>query len=605
VSLRGRILALVGAVVALGGVFTYWQTARVVREAGGEVAAERSFAFTSSSLDRTAPPNVEYFASPVAYRQGIVYRGRLYLCGPAGLFADGEEWRVGRNLPPAPLVAMAVGVSSESHEPELWIATAGEGLLAFNGSKFRHIRPANPKHRKLTSVIALSSGRVLLGTEAAGVLVYDGRTLTPLHDDLRQGHITALAGDDSAVWIGTLKNGLREFRGGQIRTVDGLPDPQVLSLTVHGSDVYAGTAVGTALVRDARVQRVFGEEHFAQSLLADDQKLTIGTLDGIVTIPLRSGRGRRLDLPGSTTSLVDANGKMLAVGAAGVVDARSGETLTRASGALLTDRNISALAEDTHGRLWIGYFDRGLDVLDGTKVRHAEDDRLFCVNRVVHGPDYTAIATANGLVLMDRDARTRQVLGREEGLIANHVTDVALRGDGVVVATPAGLTFLEKGTQRSLYAFHGLVNNHVYALGSAEGALLAGTLGGISVLRGDLVQANYTTANSRLPHNWITAVARVGSEWWVGTYGEGVLRLDAQGKVAAFPDMPRAIVNPNAMLVAGSNVYAGTLEHGLLMYSEGRWQNVSSGLPSINVTALADCGTAVCVGTNNGLVRLR
>jgi hypothetical protein len=48
----------------------------------------------------------------------------------------------------------------------------------------------------------------------------------------------------------------------------------------------------------------------------------------------------------------------------------------------------------------------------------------------------------------------------------------------MVLATPAGLTFVDADGARSLYAFEGLVNNHVYALGVQDKTLLAGTLGG-------------------------------------------------------------------------------------------------------------------------------
>jgi hypothetical protein len=43
----------------------------------------------------------------------------------------------------------------------------------------------------------------------------------------------------------------------------------------------------------------------------------------------------------------------------------------------------------------------------------------------------------------------------------------------------------------SLYAFHGLVNNHVYALGArGDGRVLAGTLGGLSLLQDGTVRRN-------------------------------------------------------------------------------------------------------------------
>ena len=43
-------------------------------------------------------------------------------------------------------------------------------------------------------------------------------------------------------------------------------------------------------------------------------------------------------------------------------------------GARLTDRNISALSVDHTGKLWIGYFDRGLDILDPSSDRKVHFD---------------------------------------------------------------------------------------------------------------------------------------------------------------------------------------------------------------------------------------
>jgi chemotaxis receptor (MCP) glutamine deamidase CheD len=90
---------------------------------------------------------------------------------------------------------------------------------------------------------------------------------------------------------------------------------------------------------------------------------------------------------------------------------------------------------------------------------------------------------------------------------------------------------LDASGAHSIYAFQGLVNNHVYALGASGNQLVAGTLGGLSLLTGDSVRRNLTTATSGLKHNWITALAQVGNEWLVGTYGAGVLRLAADGSV--------------------------------------------------------------------------
>ena len=278
---------------------------------------------------------------------------------------------------------------------------------------------------------------------------------------------------------------------------------------------------------------------------------------------------------------------------------------------LLTDSNIAALAFDPSNRLWVGYFDRGLDVLasDGSRLIHVEDEHVFCVNRIVYDEEHNQalVATANGLALFDAAGRERRVLGRADGLISNHVTDVVLQKSGIAVATPAGITLVDASGARSLYAFQGLVSNHVYALAASGGRLLVGTLGGLSILDDGQVMANFTTSNSGLKRNWITALAPVGGDWFVGTYGAGILRFDSSGHWQTFEGATGPFeVNPNALLAEGHRVYAGTRGGGLMVYDRERerWTRLADGLPSMNVTALAVHGDSVYVGTDNGMVRI-
>lgn len=158
-----------------------------------------------------------------------------------------------------------------------------------------------------------------------------------------------------------------------------------------------------------------------------------------------------------------------------------------------------------------------------------------------------------------------------------------------------------------MYAFHGLVNNHVYALGVVGDELMAGTLGGLSVIEKEAVQTNYTAGSSGLKHNWITAVVAVGDEWMVGTYGAGILGMDRSGRFHMFEIATAPFeVNPNAMLVTPRHVFAGSLGKGLYVYDRetSRWTVLSEGLPSLNVTAVAASKGQIYVGTDNGLVRI-
>ena len=626
---RGAVVT--AALLGLGGAAAVlWEASRTLRHAREQVAAEADLPFAVITLDRPLPAGVEWMGAPTVFGGALRFQGKLYLYGPTGLSAYSPEgallarYRVGMELPPAPVVAAATGLLPDSSQPELFLATSGEGLVAFDGRRFRQLRPENPDYRKLTALLPLSSGRLLLGTEKHGVLVYDGKRLGAFHPALTDLHVTALGGDGSSLWVGTLDRGLLHWSAGEVHAfgeAEGLPDRQVLSLVAEGDAAYAGTPVGVAEVRDDHVARPLAPGFFARALLLRGQTLVVGTLEeGIVEVPLagrppRAPRPRGQPFAAAVEQLLELEGKLYAVAGDGLYSAAGPDASWRrvleSQGGVLTDRNVSALAVDPAGRLWVGHFDRGLDILDAgaTRPTHLEDNHLFCVNRIVFASDgrRSVVATANGLVLFDSSGRPQQVLGRADGLIADHVTDVAFSPQGMAVATPSGLTFLDASGARSLYAFHGLVNNHAYTLAASGDRLMVGTLGGLSVLDGGVVRASYTTSNSHLTHNWISAIAPTGEEWLAGTYGGGVLRLDSSGEWQAFPDLPGdLVVNPNAMLVTEAKVYVGTLDRGLFVYdrSSRRWSSWTSGLPSANVTALVSSRGYLYVGTDNGLVRI-
>jgi ligand-binding sensor domain-containing protein len=624
----GIVLAAVLAIAAGIAVAVIFHDAAAALRGSRQQAAAAGTAFEEIRLDRAAPAGYELLGSPARFRDAVAFQGRLYLCGSAGLYAydfQGVEvahYRAGFELPSTKLlaVATAASVGAKALAPDgagardLYVATESEGLLIFDGQKFRQIRPRAASQRKLTAVLPLETGRVLVGTETEGVLVYDGRTLSPFHSALSAVHVTALAGNEGDLWVGTMDRGVMHWRGGEVETFtepQGLPDPQVLSLAVDGTRAYVGTPLGVAEFEDGHPRRTLAEGVLAATLLVRRDSLAIGAIDeGTTIVPLTAhARATTQSLPARVERLTELDGDLYTLGEDSLY--RNGKPVLQRESAMLTDGNISALAADSSGRLWVGYFDRGLDIVPSGApvqqiVQHVEDEHVFCINRIVGDSErgVTAVATANGLILFDAAARPRQVLTQAQGLIANHVTDVLFNGNGMMIATPAGITIVDDQGMRSLYAFHGLVNNHVYTLARAGSQTLVGTLGGISVMLGDRPGARYTTANSALKHNWITSIADAGTEQFVGTYGGGIMRLAADGRMESIESGFE--VNPNAMLVVGDRVYAGTLGRGLYIYDRttGRGRFTTAGLPSANVTALASRAGVLYIGTENGLVKV-
>jgi ligand-binding sensor domain-containing protein len=409
--------------------------------------------------------------------------------------------------------------------------------------------------RDVTALLPLPTGELLIGTRRAGLLVYSGSTLSEFRPETAGIPVIALADDGiGGFWLGTRDRGALHWSGGTMERVDaaaGLPDDQVESLLVRGADVFVGTPVGVAQLRGGRVAMQLAAGSFAHALAvtADGKSLAVGTLeDGVLDVPLGASAARRgitqAGLPGASdgavAGLLSSGGDIYAVLRNGVQRYAGGrwETEISAPPAALADGNISALAFADDGRLWVGYFDHGVDVLGsdvlgGTaaevgvaaagrvarqSTQHIEDDAVFCVNRLMVDPRRKTMvaATANGLALFDAEGRERQVLTRRDGLIADHVTDVVATRRGMALATPAGLTFVDADGTQSLYGFEGLVNNHVYALGvQADGdEMLAGTLGGVSLLASETVERNLTVANSGLDGRNVRCGRDAHGEGW-------------------------------------------------------------------------------------------
>jgi ligand-binding sensor domain-containing protein len=657
---RFAIGALVlSTALAVGGVLlVVARTEQALRRSRAEALQEATLPFELETVP-VGRSEFRQLAAPGAFRLAVFFQGKIVLAGAGGLTIsapDGRvtrELRTGIELPPAPITALSVGVLRGESHPLLMVATRGEGLLLVSDADKGEIRQLRPREKALldlTAVLPLASGEVLIGTRNKGLLRFDGKTLTPFSPALSGVPITALAGSDSEFWVGTRDRGVLRWHAGELDTFDqssGLPDNQVDAIALDSGlgQAFIGTPLGIAEFDVGRPAGILAKGLFAHAIAIADGSLAVASIDqGVATIPISDTSSARRAIRSGQAHSVQAESFLLvdhdlfAVTTDGLVRHERGGAWTALNPALspaqppssaapmLADRDVSALSFAPDGQLWVGYFDRGLDVVNLAtgQTRHLEDDHIFCVNRILPdaGRNTVDVATANGLVLFDASGHERQVLTRRDGLIADQVTDIAFTRNGTVLATPSGITLIDASGVSSLYGFQGLVNNHVYALASdaASGTLMAGTLGGISVLGNTtllhdaVVRRNLTVANSALKQNWITAIVSVPTqdvpqrqEWFVGTYGGGVVRLGADGRFSAMDTVTRpAEINPNAMLVTGQHVFAGSLGDGLFVYDRAtqHWSQIKAGLPSLNVTALAQHDGELYVGTENGVVHI-
>ncbi|PYV19650.1 MAG: hypothetical protein DMG21_00915, partial [Acidobacteria bacterium] len=218
----GLMLAAAGLLLGAFVGLAFWSARRAFERARASLADENELRFVTRRLTPVLPAGVEPLGTSAGFKDAAFFHDRLYLGGPAKLLAystDGKivaRYCVGLELPSAPMVALAAGMAADATEPELYVATAGAGLLALGEQGLRQVIPEKETLRRLTAVLALPNGRLLLGTERNGVLVYDGKHLALFHPALAAVRVTALAGDESSFWVGTIDQGVLHWHAGEV-----------------------------------------------------------------------------------------------------------------------------------------------------------------------------------------------------------------------------------------------------------------------------------------------------------------------------------------------------------------------------------------------------
>lgn len=566
------------------------------------------------------------------------YGGAVYAATSSGLEVYDEAGRLTRRYTTLDGLPENTLTCLERYGDALYIGTAASGLVAFDGERFTRYRFVRPAASRV-SALATSGGELLVGTFDAGLFEFDGesfsrRVQAAAGDGCRR--VTALLGDGPRVYVGTYDAGLFEWREGRARAftkADGLASDRVTGLALDRSRLLVATDLAVAsLDESGRVAPVEAAPNATGVAVRGDAVYVASLTRGVAALaaqlgaPIRPVADRGAAQAGlagvEALGLKSEDGVLWAMTREGLYASLPSDGPARFEPFGDRERartgpssgHVAALALDDAGRLWAGHFDGGVDLLDpatGARVERIADPALREINAIVSekGSGKTWVASSKGLALFEGTRRSR-TLGEREGLAGENVAALALGagpgGGAVAVATNRGASFVDGAVARTLTAFHGLPNNHAYAVATLGGRTYVGTLGGLAEVDALRVARVFTTSSSALPHNWVNALAALDGRLYVGTYGGGVAALTASGELRAFDETAGLEVNPGAMLAVGRRLYAGTLDAGLyaLDVDTGRWTRVAAALSSVNVTALAADDTYLYVGTEHGITRI-
>lgn len=608
------------------------------------------------SLRAPATDGLTLYLNAADVRAVAGFEGFRYLATSGGLIAIDDGGDVKRRyttldgLPDNDLTALAV------FRGRLFAGTANAGLLSFDGTAFTGYSFTKPKAAHVTVLVPTES-ELLIGTLDGGLFEYNGERFSRRVNSATGAdfsRVTSLLPFESRLYIGTQDNGLfisREAHIEHLTTGDGLPSPHVTALAelTPESLVAVATDFGVVALNDANEIKPISNRPNVTSLVVNNGHLWAGLFSGGM-IDLKgdqTGRAANIaeagsnltegaGIPQSVASVVSLNeGRLWVLTSEGSFsrDAQATHPAFESMGSqlardrVLTTGHITSLARDDVGRLWIGYFDRGIDVVlpdTAERASHVEDDRVREINHLAFDESEARMlaATSRGLIVFGSSLKQTVITREQGGLINDSVAQISFAdpsspgtvgmgassgGRTTVLVTAGGLTEVTGGRARSITAFHGLASNHLYTSAAIGSRLFVGSLAGLVELEGLRVVRTYKTSNSRLSHDWITALAEAEGTLYVGTNGGGVDAILPTGEWVNFAgELGKFEVNQNAMHYDGNRLYVGTSDRGLLVYNtrDRRWTRISAGLASQNVTAITGDDRFLYIGTLNGLVRI-
>ncbi len=461
--------------------------------------------------------------------------------------------------------------------------------------------------------------------------------------------VRAIARHEQALFVGTWGGGvqrlLQEERGGRLARVPQDAPPfdvrtRVTSLAEWNGALIGGTA-GGGLVRltpgAAQVTTWTGSRAPATvwALAPRDGRLFIGALEGAVS--LGAAGTARLEDGADTRALAGVDGAMLlgtfgkgvlraaakddAPGPASdakfvqALDPRGACVGTNAgawaSGARLGARglpenDVTAIAKDG-GALWVGTYERGVSVLEGSTWRHIPqvDGR---VNGIAVEGRRAWVATARGLTSIEGAEVHTYGGGGVLPSSAVHAV-VSLAGGGVLVGTEKGAAIVKGGAVTRMDDKQGLPVRAVWAVAEApDGVLLLGTSAGLYAGRPGGPWQRVAIVTGHLKDDWVTSLVTDGASVFVGTYNAGVTRLAlVNGKLEPGEHLGGGYVNPAGLALANGKLYAATMDGLLVRAAQGpsAWRALEGAQLGKDVTGVLTDGHEAWVASRRGLVRAR
>lgn len=520
--------------------------------------------------------------------------GYLWFATQSGVcYYNGRKFQL---FEPTPEVAgIDAVVIQQDKEGKIWIGTNANGLFLYDFNQVESFSEANGFLSNVVRSIYMDRDSVMWVLTSKGVVKQINNKFVQVVDPNKlflKGVLSMTQSADGAFWFGTQGNGLVKFHNGKYtyyKSSDGILDDYIFSLATHGDSVLIGTTNQGLIVYHQNVFNKIGvpeiENAWISNMIVAKNTLNIVTSSGLVQFKDRNNYTVISETNGITSNdlyygLKDRENNIWLTSGNGVSILRNEEILSYDKSTGLSDNKITCLASLKDGRMAIGTYGYGINILDrtGKVLKHIEHPQLMNVK-------ITSIA--------ELPDRKELWIGAEQS------------GEGVVVLDMNKNSFKVK---RTIPTMKGLSPQTITKIiVDKEENIWIGSfnVGLFKITETDTI--NYSKANL-LPSNEVyTFIVDENGFPWVSLYQKGIYKYDGSKfqSISKRYKLKEKFVLSMAQDQNGT-VYLGNKTEGLTIVSEnGVFQfKTEDGLLSNAIQSVLVENETIWLGTDQGLNKL-
>jgi len=430
---------------------------------------------------------------------------------------------------------------------KLYVGTTG-ALCFVQGQEISSILfPEELGTAKVIDFAESRDGSLYMATAGNGVIKWDGAEFSSISTDdgLPDDYVRSVAFDKTdQLWIGT-RSGMAMLKSSEDTIT--LPDSTLLKLSVSQIKMASGgkmviTTFGNGIffIEGDSIQNYTSNDGLNSDFIRCFEELSSGQYWFASKVGLAKFEDGEIDTYDETNGLSYANIKSLGQDRDGNLwIGTDGQGLLRSAGEVfqtysvqsgLNSDLVMSIAEGGDGSLLLGTYDSGISVLQNdTAISYPFNGLLpsftvWCLN---NGPDGLLAGTSSGLFL-EKNGQV-QILDKQSGLPGNRITSIYRKSsEELFVGTENGLASLN-----SDFVIEGIISSTedknlggVRAIAEYEGEIVCGTDIGLVRINGEIA----TIVPGNIPSEaTVYCISEDGHKnLWVGT-SDGLFVLSENG----------------------------------------------------------------------------